>query len=348
MSISTETLALAKKVAINKNDMLNIHKPYFMFIDDDGKSNFKQLYQNVLKPRNIIGGLSIVFSKYTIDATGYLSSEEINGYSNNGWDIICHSTDINTLTLANAENVLNYCDSQLRKYGFKNSKMFAYPNGNVGEDKTQIEKLVSQHFDYAFNVNKDENCPLGLPISNKMDIGRIFIGKASEITDAVKAYYKRLIDDTFKNNSLLIISTHSDKSDETYLAEVLDYIISNGGEFISPSKTFEEIDSYRFQDKHKYSTEEKIVDTWIDGKQIYQKVIEITDTTKIQKDVLNKIADKPNGMTMLIKGYGIVKTYEGSYSNNDILVYSTNSGIFIKQNFTGYPERLYVIIEYIK
>ena len=43
---------------------------------------------------------------------------------------------------------------------------------------------------------------------------------------------------------------------------------------------------------------------------------------------------------MLLKGYGIVRTYEGSYSTND--------SIFAKQSFTGYPERMYIFIEYVK
>lgn len=97
-----------------------------------------------------------------------------------------------------------------------------------------------------------------------------------------------------------------------------------------------------------YSTEEQIIGVWINNKPIYRKVIEITDTSKIQKDVQNKVCDNPTDMTMLIKGYGIIRTYENAYSNNDILVYSNKNGIFAKQSFTGYPERLYVIIEYIK
>ena len=35
-------------------------------------------------------------------------------------------------------------------------------------------------------------------------------------------------------------------------------------------------------------------------------------------------------------------------TNNDILIYAARDGIYVKQNFTGYPHILYVIIEYIK
>lgn len=97
-----------------------------------------------------------------------------------------------------------------------------------------------------------------------------------------------------------------------------------------------------------YSTTEKVIGVWIDDKLIYRKVIEIDDPSKIQKGVVVEVCDKPTNMTMLIRGYGIIKTYENSYSNNDILVYSTNDKIYAKQNFTGYPQKLYVVIEYIK
>lgn len=97
-----------------------------------------------------------------------------------------------------------------------------------------------------------------------------------------------------------------------------------------------------------YSIKEIAIGTWVDGKTVYQRVIELSDPSAFQKGVAFKVMDKPAGMTMMIKGEGIIKTYEGSYSNSDILVYSTSSAIMAKQNFTGYPEKLWIIIQYIK
>lgn len=97
-----------------------------------------------------------------------------------------------------------------------------------------------------------------------------------------------------------------------------------------------------------YRKEEQIVGHWIDGKPIYRELIEVTDTELIQKGILSKISELPANFGMLIKGTGIIKTYENSYSNNDILIYAARDGIYAKQNFTGYPHILYVIIEYIK
>lgn len=97
-----------------------------------------------------------------------------------------------------------------------------------------------------------------------------------------------------------------------------------------------------------YDYDEIMIGGWVNGEPIYRKVIEITDPNTIQKGVLFKVCDKPSGMSMLIKGYGIIKTYEGSYSNSDILVFADSTTIKAKQNFTGYPEKMWIILEYTK
>ena len=253
-SESTQDALSANQGRILNNNYLDLKempKPYFVFVDDDGKSNFNTMYTQVLKPRNIVGGLSIVLSDYCIGATGYLTKDEINSYSDLGWDVLCHSTSIDSLVPDTVESVLNFCDNRIAYYGFKDSGIFVYPNGNLGDNKATIEKMVSKHFKYALNINTKENCPTTVPIRNKMDIGRIFIQQTSELTSEIKAYYKKLIDTAIQKNKLIIISTHSNKSDYTYLAEILDYIINLGYSFISPTKAFEQIESYRFQDKIK-------------------------------------------------------------------------------------------------
>ena len=248
---NAESSEAASGKAINQamSTLKGLPKPYFVFVDDDGKENFKTLYTDILQPRGIIGGLSIVFSSYTIDASKYLTQNEINEYSNLGWDILCHSTDLNSLTIDTADAVLNYCDNRIAHYGFKKSNIFVYPNGNEGDNKIAIEEKVAKHFKYAFNINHSHNCPASIPLQNRMDIGRIIIPKASEITAEIKTYYKNLVDKTINENKLMIISTHSDKSDYTYLTELLDYILNQGYSFTSPVKALSEIDEYRFQNK---------------------------------------------------------------------------------------------------
>lgn len=97
-----------------------------------------------------------------------------------------------------------------------------------------------------------------------------------------------------------------------------------------------------------YDYDEQIIGSWVNGEPIYRKVIEVMDTTLFQKDKLFKVCDVPADYAMLVKGYGIIQTYERSFSNNDILVYATPTQIMAKQTFTGYPEKIYVVIEYTK
>lgn len=97
-----------------------------------------------------------------------------------------------------------------------------------------------------------------------------------------------------------------------------------------------------------YDYDEVLVGSWVNGEPIYKRTIEIAEPNLIQKGVLFKVCDLPVDFLMLIKGSGIIRTYEGSYSNNDILIYSNKDGIYAKQNFTGYPERIYITIEYTK
>lgn len=97
-----------------------------------------------------------------------------------------------------------------------------------------------------------------------------------------------------------------------------------------------------------YKSGEHKIGKWIDGNDLYRQVIEITDPNSIQKGVLLKVMDLPEDFIMLTNSIGIIKTYEGSYSNNDILIYSTTNAIMAKQNFTGYPQKLTIIIEYTK
>lgn len=97
-----------------------------------------------------------------------------------------------------------------------------------------------------------------------------------------------------------------------------------------------------------YDYDEQIVGSWVNGEPIYRKVIEITDPNTIQKGNTFTVCPVPQNYLMLIKGYGIIRTYEGSYSNSDILVFATSTDVKARQNFTGYPERMYIILEYIK
>lgn len=124
------------------------------------------------------------------------------------------------------------------------------------------------------------------------------------------------------------------------LADIAD-INSLDGKITNLQSDIDDIGSYSL-------TEENPIGTWIDNKPIYRKVYELTDPTVFSKGATFTVSDLPTNFTMMVNGYGIVKTYENAYSNGDILVYSTNTSIMARQNFTGYAEKMWVIVEYVK
>lgn len=86
---------------------------------------------------------------------------------------------------------------------------------------------------------------------------------------------------------------------------------------------------------------------WVDGKDIYRRVYVVT--SDIAKGNVIKVADKPSNMNLLVRGWGISEgdsSVKHSMTNSDITVYVSDDGVYAINNFTGYCERLYVIIEY--
>lgn len=95
-----------------------------------------------------------------------------------------------------------------------------------------------------------------------------------------------------------------------------------------------------------YDYDEQQIGSWVNGEPLYRKTILVDHD--LAKDNIIKVCDKPTGMTALIKAVALIKTTQGSYSNNDIIVYADTQAIYCRQNFTNYPEVIYVTIEYIK
>lgn len=99
-----------------------------------------------------------------------------------------------------------------------------------------------------------------------------------------------------------------------------------------------------------FDYDEILVGGWVDGNPLYRKVIDITQG--LAKDNPIKVCDKPTGMIDLIRAWGIIETTQGSRSNNEILIYQNTDdeghAIYAKQNFTSYPAKLTVVLEYTK
>lgn len=87
---------------------------------------------------------------------------------------------------------------------------------------------------------------------------------------------------------------------------------------------------------------------WVDGKDIHRRVYVVT--SGIAKGNIIKVADKPVNMVLLIEAYGIVEgtasATKHTMTNSDITVYVNDDGVYAVNNFTGYAERLYIVLEY--
>lgn len=87
---------------------------------------------------------------------------------------------------------------------------------------------------------------------------------------------------------------------------------------------------------------------WVDGSDIHRRVYVVT--SGIAKGNTIKVADKPANMKFLVRGFGIVEGTQSAtkhtMTNSDISVYVNDDGVYAVNNFTGYAERLYVVLEY--
>lgn len=87
---------------------------------------------------------------------------------------------------------------------------------------------------------------------------------------------------------------------------------------------------------------------WVDGKDMHRRVYVVN--SGIAKGNTIKVADKPANMSLLVRGFGIVEgtasATKHTMTNSDVSVYVNNDGVYAINNFTGYAERLYVVLEY--
>lgn len=93
------------------------------------------------------------------------------------------------------------------------------------------------------------------------------------------------------------------------------------------------------QVKEVYSTEETAIGTWIDGKKLYRKVINVTiPSTNTDGQISEKMIDISNNINKVIKTYGYI---ENTYSTIFLPVWITDSGNKIK-TYIDADKRLYI------
>lgn len=215
-------------------------KPMFIYVDDDGVSTFKTIYENILQPRDIIGGLSVITDVFDGGEFTYLTQDEILDFQAKGWSILNHSCDGDVLTKDNVLVKIQYAVQRFQTLGYENRhKIFVYPDGNISDDSAAVIDCVKDYFNFGIDVTaRTTNIPI-IGLENKFSIGRVFINQGMD--DDTKTWIYSLVDETISENKLMIISTHSYDCNQEYLAELIDYIIGKGGVFYSPDEALDYI-----------------------------------------------------------------------------------------------------------
>lgn len=239
---------------VNDADVVQlVKKPMFVYVDDDGVTTFKSIYENILRPRGIVGGLSIITDTFDGGDFTYLTQDEILDFQTKGWSILNHSCDGDTITKENMTTKIPYAIQRFHELGYENRhEIFVYPNGNITDDSLDVIDYVKDNFNFGLDVTASVTDVPIIGIENKFSIGRIFI---QNLTTDSKAWIKTLVDETITGNKLMVISTHSYDCDQEFLVELLDYIIEKGGEFYSPDEALDYI----------YYSQEQAASDVIDG-----------------------------------------------------------------------------------
>lgn len=122
------------------------------------------------------------------------------------------------------------------------------------------------------------------------------------------------------------------------------------------TKSTDAANSFKFSTETDYSTTEKIVGTWIDGKPLYQKTVSCgTLANKTAKQVATGVSNIQHVISC--KGYGVVSSsnnhinlpYNGTGDNIDIYWNGTSNTIDLVPNFNATViTGCYVTIQYTK
>ena len=97
-----------------------------------------------------------------------------------------------------------------------------------------------------------------------------------------------------------------------------------------------------------YSTHEQVIGTWINGKPIYRKVIELGSVGKATQKLIN-VGDL--NISLVIKQYGMAQMDGADYHwavSADCFVYNSNSSSISYYNATDATRNVYIILEYTK
>ncbi len=207
-------------------------RPLVTFIDDDGSNGVLTKVKPLFTSRNVPIGIAVKGdSPIIIDENKRAEIVELqNDY---GWEILSHTMNHMNIAESSREDVENDFKTFITKfseYGL-NVKSIAYPWGRVGDKVDIVSKYFRAGFGTGANTNKRESL-------RDYNINRYGLGSNMSSGMTTFEQFKTLIDSVKSNNEWLVFMTHADYTDNDMqlIEDVLDYVISQGIEIVTPNE----------------------------------------------------------------------------------------------------------------
>lgn len=242
----------------NKNEKEDIRRPLLVLTFDDGFETDYTIAYPLLKQRDIVG-TSFINGDHieTGKRDRRMTWDQIKELKSNGWDIQGHTFSHENLPELTEEEIrqefeLNADTFELN--GLSKPDHTAYPYG--AHDDT-VREIGKEYRKTLRRVNSPENINIPYNTWDNIDFHNLS-ARQTDIhdgnTDRLE-YRKNDIDQSVKNNGILIFFSHEFKQSDAeqhetqveYYEELIDYAIEKGMEFVTMSEMYDLVKEYHAQ-----------------------------------------------------------------------------------------------------
>lgn len=299
----------------------------FVWHDDDGHRGVYTKLAPLLREYGIVMSVAVITNRpHGFPIAGlpaydpndkYMSYEQMKELENEGLvEFIPHSHTHNInhrltdMTIEEMHEELSTNKKIMKQLGW-NHKDFVYPFGSFND---KVISVVRQYFRSAFKVSGG---PLLTPF-NQFAIDRIRVDAPATFEEI-----KEDIDKAFENNTLGVLTTHVDQYgglDLQKMRQVIEYILSNGGEFVTTAEAINEFGNVLQVGSNSISHDGKItgkeIGVYREGGTDYEPNAPITEFPKgtVTRIRVRRTDLSPYGLLADSRrqgGYGVLETHRG-------------------------------------
>lgn len=210
-------------------------RPLVTFIDDDGFDGVLTKLKPMFTSRGVPMGLALRGdAPVVVDPVKRAAIKDLQ--DNYGWEIQSHTMAHMDIELSTRQEVENDCKTFLEtfnSYGFDVTSI-VYPWGKIG-DKYDI---ISKYFIAGYGTGNGYHTATSTP--RDYNLYRYGLGSNMSAGMTTLAEFQGLVDTVKANNGWLILMTHCDYTDNDMqlITDVLDYVIAQGIEIVTPNEGF--------------------------------------------------------------------------------------------------------------